>query len=300
MANNIELIKKYGADMLDEIFVAESKSAILEDLTGRSVKASDRGAKEYLVADIALTPLGNYNRATGFPDGDVNLTWTPYVCTQDRGRSFSIDKVEDTESAGLTSANLLRIYEREHIIPEVDAYRFSTLAKEAGKTVTEKLTAENVLQKLNDGIAHLTNEEVNTENVVAFISAEVEGLLKLTPLVSRIVTQEEFQKDGVTFKISRYDNIKLITVPQRRFKTEYTFDNTGFKPTEQAKDINFILTHFDAALPYKKHEAVRVFDPSINQTKDAWLFQVRIYHDFIVPKNKKNGVYVSVKNGTAA
>lgn len=71
---------------------------------------------------------------------------------------------------------------------------------------------------------------------------------------------------------------------------------TYYERTKQpAVDMNFMVVHTNAALPYKKHEKVRVFTPDQNQKADAWLFQYRLYHDLITPKNKQLGIYASIK-----
>jgi hypothetical protein len=40
---------------------------------------------------------------------------------------------------------------------------------------------------------------------------------------------------------------------------------------------------------------MKVFDPDVNQAKDAWLFQYRLYHDAFVYDNKVKGIYLHNK-----
>ena len=49
--------------------------------------------------------------------------------TQDRGRSFSFDEnaVDETNFA-LTAATVMGEFQRTKVIPEIDAYRYSTIA----------------------------------------------------------------------------------------------------------------------------------------------------------------------------
>ena len=40
----------------------------------------------------------------------------------------------------------------------------------------------------------------------------------------------------------------------------------------------------------------RIFSPAVNQDADAWKFQLRLYHDMFVLKNKTKGIYVHKKS----
>ena len=57
---------------------------------------------------ISMDGLGNYNRSTGFVTGDVTGTWENFVLSQDRGRSFTIDSMDDEETIGMAFGRLAR------------------------------------------------------------------------------------------------------------------------------------------------------------------------------------------------
>lgn len=344
--NSIELIKKYAAENLDKIFVMESVTGILENRAGVELRPVENDAEYVYIPDISMDGLGDYSRDNGFPEGDVSLSWTPYKVRKDRGRQFSIDKVVDAESAGITSAKLMNEFLRTKVIPEVDAYRLSTLANEAveDNVVPETIAANTIISKFNDVIKTYTDNEIALDNLIIFISTEVDKLIRNSTELSKQVTQADYKVGDITFKVKLYDGMPLVVVPKTRFKTSYAFGSNGFTPTvaeykltedsaldedktyytrsgtspnyvyakvtspnvnniatyyevtvPAAQDINFMVVHTNAALPYKKHQAIRVFAPEVNQNKDAWLFQYRLYHDIITPKNKQKGLYVSVK-----
>jgi hypothetical protein len=58
--------------------------------------------------------------------------------------------------------------------------------------------------------------------------------------------------------------------------------------------MNFMLVHFNAALPIKKHEVLKVFGPEVVQDFDGYKLNHRLYHDIFVPLNKRVAIYVSV------
>ena len=53
--------------------------------------------------------------------------------------------------------------------------------------------------------------------------------------------------------------------------------------------------HPSAVWQATKHNPLRIFEPGVNQTADAYLFQYRVYHDAGVYANKVNGIYVHMK-----
>ena len=61
------------------------------------------------------------------------------------------------------------------------------------------------------------------------------------------------------------------------------------------KDINFLLADVTAALGITKTAQPRIFDPSTNQTANAWRYDYRLYHDIFVPDNKTKGFYLHNK-----
>lgn len=234
MANSIALIQKYSPEILDELFVKGSCTAILE----RNLNLLKFvNANTVLIPDMVLEGLGDYNRATGFPDGDVTLAWTPHTLRKDRGKSFHIDSMDDEETAGLAFGELAKQFMRVHVIPEVDAYRLSMLAAlaTADNKAAETIAANTIISKFNGAIQKLADNEVPLEDCVLFISTAVDTLIKSTTELNRMISQIDFtNSSGVTFKLRAYENIPIIVVPPTRFKTTYDFGDEGFTPTVDA------------------------------------------------------------------
>ena len=297
MPNSIELIKKYAAENLDKIFVMESVTGILENRSGIELKPVENDAKTVLIPDIVMDGLGDYSMADGFPSGDVTVKFLPYACEKDRGKGFQIDAVQDAESAGITSGNLMSEFERTQVIPEVDAYRLSKLFAnaDAGSIVSEAIAENTIIKRFNAMIKYYQDNEIPLERVVAFISTDIDMAIKNSTELTKRVLQSDYKVGDITFKVRSYEGIPLVPVPPKRFKTAYDFGTKGFTPAAGALDISVMAVHTNAALPYKKHEKVRVFAPETNQKADAWLFQYRLYHDIITPKNKQKGIYVITK-----
>ena len=296
MPNSIALISKYGAEQLDEIFVSEAVTGILENRAGLQLKPAEHDASIVYIPDMVLSGLGDYNKSTGFPSGDVTLAWTPYQCQKDRARGFQVDAVENNETAGIVAANIMKEFMRTKVIPEVDAYRLSKLYAnaESANEVIDFIQPNEIISKFNNLIQHYMDKEIPLQSVVVFIGSTIDKLIRSTTELTRQIPQADFKVGEITFKVRKYDEMILIPVPATRFKSAYTFGSDGFTPAGGSRAINFLATHLHAALPYKKHEKIRVFDPDTNQDADAWKFQYRLYHDIITPKNKVDGIYVSL------
>ena len=60
-------------------------------------------------------------------------------------------------------------------------------------------------------------------------------------------------------------------------------------------EINFMIIYPQAVLQVQKFALPKIFSPDINQDKDAWKFQFRLYHDALVYDNKVKGIYLHKK-----
>lgn len=293
-ANNIALAELY-LPLLDEAYKADSKSAVLDTL---SDYVSFTGGNTVNIFNIDPVGMGNYDRNAGFVPGDVTGTWQPYVLETDRGRSYQVDFMDNEQAMGLVVPNLLGTVERQHIIPEVDAYRFSTYASgaAAGNVVTETLSAgAATVASIDSASVALDNAEVPYEGRVLFVSPAVYGLLRGG--ITRLVPNGE--KD-VNNMIEVYNDMRVIRVPQPRFQTAITLNAPttssgagGFAPASGASAINYMIIHPSAVLQVMQHYAPRLFSPEQNIEADAWRVQPRYCHGAWVKAHKTNGIFVS-------
>ena len=130
--NSIELITKYSTKAWDQVYKAESRSALLD---APSAQVQFTGAKTVKIAKFSATGLGNYYRNNdvandgsvfGYAGGNVGLTWEEFTLKQDRSAMYQIEKFDDEETDGLTLGAATTEINRTIIVPEVDAYCFFT------------------------------------------------------------------------------------------------------------------------------------------------------------------------------
>lgn len=281
--NNINTFKKY-AEILDEVYTTASKTGVLE--SDSTLYRQGANASEIVVPKMSMDGLSDYDRNSGYTNGSVELTFETKQFDYERGRAFSVDAMDNEETAGVAFGSLAGEFIRTKVVPELDAVHFANYAK-SGKTKTEALaTAEEILTAIREAKAEFDNNEV----------PETERFLFITPALKDIIDAA----DTTVSKEVLNTFSQVITVPQSRFNTEVTLLNAdsdgtakgGFELTGES--INFMAVHKGAVLQITKHVAPKVVTPEQNQDADAYKYGYRIYGMCDVFDNKKAGIYTSV------
>ena len=291
VGNAIALAEKY-LPILDEIYKAGSKTAIL-DTEAERVRWD--GAKKAYLFDTEMVGLSNYGRNTGFVPGDITDGWEPYEITQDRGRSFMVDAMDDEETLGLAMGTLVGEFERTQTIPELDAYRFAKYATgaAAANIKTETPTDQTIVGLIDGATAQMDDDEVPYEGRILFVNPFTYKMIKGG--ITRMVLNDE---NDINYNVEFYNDMQVITVPSGRFHTAVTINAPTTSSgaggyTAGGKVINYMIVHPTAVMQVVKHAVPRIFSPAINQEADAWKFDYRCYHDAWVKAKKTNGIYVS-------
>ena len=293
VGNVIQLAENY-VPLLDEIYKAESKTAILDTVTER---VNFTGANTVNIYTLNTVGMGNYDRNAGFVPGDVNGTWQPYVLETERGRSYMVDTLDNEESMGLAFGGLLGTVERQHVIPEVDAFRFAAYASGAASAQVVSATLSTgaaALAAVDAATAALDNAEVPYEGRILFVNPDIYGLIRGG--LTRFLQNGE---SDVDYNVTMYNDMRVISVPKPRFQTAITLNapttsagTGGYAPASGASAINFMIVHPSAILQVMKHYVPRIFSPEQNQEADAWKLNIRYTHGAWVLSQKTNGIYV--------
>ncbi len=276
MANSIALVTKYQP-LLDEVY---KHASLTGDLENSPVKFD--GSNNVKVLKLTVPPLGSYTRNSGYTSGDVTAEWESFTLTQDRGTEFSVDAMDDEETLGMTFGKASSEFIKLSVTPQVDAYRFAKMAQtENIGTVTGAAlsTADNTIKAIQTAMTAMDESEVSPEGRILYITPTHKGLID---------SLESYKSKAVMDRFA-----KVITVPQTRFYTKVTISDTGFaKDATDGKNINFMIVDPKAVFAVAKHRKLRVFGPDVNQKRDDYLFQYRLYHDMFVYPNKAAGVYL--------
>ena len=287
--NNITLAQKY-LPILDEVYKRGSLTSMFD-----TAQAEFVGANTVQLFNYDSVGMANYSRDAGYVMGNITAGWEDYTITQDRGRAFQIDAMSNEETLGMTLASALSEEERVHIIPEVDAYRFSKWAGTTGvssATGTITVGTTNVADLIAAAEAQMDNDEVPYEGRVLYVSPKAYQALKGN-IERRIINSE----NNVNMNVEYFDDMQVIRVPQGRFVDAITLNapttaagQGGY--TASGNNINFMIVHPSAIMQVMKHRVLRVFNPNENIEADAFRVNLRYYHDTWVKDNKVKGIYV--------
>ena len=297
MLNAITKFKKY-VPLLDEVYKQAALTSVLD--SDASLASAGANADEIVIPKISMNGLGDYDRNSGYTNGDVTLTNETVKFNYERGRMFTVDAMDNEETAGIAYGKLASEFIRTQVAPEGDAFRFATYASVSGiSKVTAGATLStgaDVVAALRTATSKMDEDEVPYENRYLFITPTLKGLI------------DDMDTTKSKEVLARFTQI--IQVPQTRFYTAIDLydgktDNSdssganekvgGYVKNASAKDINFMIIHKPAVMQYNKHIAPKVITPEANQDADAWKFGYRKYGLADVYENKVAGIYLHHK-----
>lgn len=280
MANTIELRKQYST-LLDEIYKLSSLTSVLDG--PNDLVKEGANANEILIPKMSMQGLANYNKQTGYVAGGVTLEYETKKCTYDRGRMFTVDAMDNIESAGIAFGRLSGEFLRTKVVPELDAWRLAFYAQISGvETVAADLAdGKAALAALRAARGKIENVEANLATCYLFINPTVYGMIE--------------DLDTTASKKAIEGFAGIIKVPQGRFynKVDLTASGDGgYAKSSTGKGLNFLIVDKQAAIQFQKHTVSKIITPDANQDADAWKFGYRTVGIAECKDNKKDGIYV--------
>lgn len=285
----INYIKKDGG-----LFDQKINQGLLTSVLGVPEVNLVNGGKSFTLTTISTSGLQAHSRSKGFNSGTYSNDKEVYTMGQDRDVEFYVDTQDvDETNQDLAVSNISKVFIEEQVQPEIDAYRFSKMATDAGQVKEETLTVDNVYTQLKAAL--LPVRKYGAQNIIGFVSSEVMDFLERSKEFTRSITNQNVGTTALESRVTSIDGVQLVEVwDDTRFKTEYDFSD-GYKPKDTAKDINFILVAKQAVIPVVKENAIYLFAPGQHTEGDGYLYQNRLYHDLFIKKQKEDGVSVSLK-----
>ena len=300
VSNSIGLATSY-LPILDEIYKAESKTAILD--TAQDRVYYNPQTHTFNLFEIDMVGNANYSRNDGFVRGDVTAQWRSYAPQWDRGRQFNVDRIDNDEAMGMVFPSLGSEYLRTKVVPETDALRFATYSKAASdsmKTAENISTGAGAVAAIDLATEKLDDAEVPYEGRILFVSPAIYRLIKSG--ITRMVMNGD---NNIDFNVDFYDDMRVITVPSGRFNTAVTLlepdshdDVGGYTAT--GSTINFLIIHPSAIMQANCFTEPRIFSPAVNQQAQGWMWDFRQYHGAWVKHQKTNGIYVNAPTVVSA
>lgn len=287
MANSITKFKAY-IDKLDTVYQQASATSIL-DADADTVRMGAK-AGEFLIPKMSMDGLADYSRSSGYVKGDVTITYETKSCNYDRGRKFSVDAIDNEETAGIAFGKLASEFIRTKVVPEMDAFRFAKYASATGILSAAEATptaGTAVLTALQIAVNAQDEAEINVDGKILYITPTLLTLAKNVDTTKSKAILDRFEK--------------IITVPQTRFYTAIDMkDGTssnetagGYAGATGGYKINFMIINRDAVIQFGKHTVNKVVSPEENQTDDGYMFFYRAYSIAETYENKVKGIYLN-------
>lgn len=287
MANSITKFKAY-IDKLDTVYQQASATSIF-DADADTVRMGAK-AGEFLIPKMSMDGLADYSRSSGYVKGDVTITYETKSCNYDRGRKFSVDAMDNEETAGIAFGKLASEFIRTKVVPEMDAFRFAKYASATGILSAAEATptaGTAVLTALQIAVNAQDEAEINVDGKILYITPTLLTLAKNVDTTKSKAILDRFEK--------------IITVPQTRFYTAIDMkDGTssnetagGYAGATGGYKINFMIINRDAVIQFGKHTVNKVVSPEENQTDDGYMFFYRAYSIAETYENKVKGIYLN-------
>ena len=302
MANSFAEYPVVYKKKMDEVFKASAVTSILE-ASEDAISFKGTEEQEFKIQKLALQGLGTYSRTNGYTDGNITETWETHTFGQDRSRKFGLDAMDSLE-AFVKIAKVGAQFTREHVAPEIDAYRFHKICSLCSVDATADLTVDNVIAAIDTGIETLDDAEVPQEGRVMFVSNEVYRLMKQSGEFYQTRVTHDNMVTKINRKISMLDDIPVIRVPKARFYSAFTFydgvtdgqEAGGFVVADGATQLNFIIAPINILLGIIKYIDPKIVDKRFNTDSDKWIYALRVYHELFILENKLSGVYIHKKS----
>ena len=299
-ANDINYAELFQT-VLDEQIVQESVTGWMDANAGQ---IQYNGGKDVKVPKMTMTGLGDYNRATGYPEGSVNLEYETFTMTQDRGTQFLLDQMDVNETNFVANATrVMTEFQRMFVIPEVDAYRISKIATygmEGGEAEYGYTPAANtIIGALADAV------EVGGYDSYILATPETVKALEMQ-IGANNLSSVTYSQAGFDQTVPAFNGRPIIKVdPSRMVSAIQTNDLSGgagggWEKGASALDINFIVVPRTTPIAVNKLDEPKIFEPSQVQEYSGWLIDYRRYHDLWVMDNKAQEIFVNVKDAKPA
>jgi hypothetical protein len=302
MPNDIDGVALYQK-VLDEVMQEGLTSSVLE-MNPLFVKYA--GGNEMKIPDIETEGNVDYSRTGGYgTTASTTLKYKTYTFEQERAFQIEIDRL-DAEESGLDNLATLALtsQQKDHNIPEIDAYRYSKIYKEAslvGFTGVYTPAVADIFEALTTDIGTIQNKIGHNIPLMVFMSTMTGVVLDNADKIEKKLTVDAFN-GNVNNKVSFLNGTPIFRIPSDRLKNAYTFNDgtsaRGFTPKTGALNINWIIVARPSVTAIVKLANMKMFSPDVNQDNDSWKIQGRNLHTLFVPANKKDGIYVSLTPAT--
>lgn len=193
-----------------------------------------------------------------------------------------------------TIANITRTFNEFQKVPEMDAYAAQAVAAAAqgfGSVDTTALTAENILTTWDGYIAYMTDQRVNRDQIIAYMTPNAYKFLKEAAGITRFI-QADTGIRNVDRNVGRLDGVRIKEVPADIMQTAFDFTE-GWQATSGARQINMLLVNPNSVCAPIVYDTSMMSAPTA-QSKGKWLYYERYYYDVFALNQRLPGIFANI------
>lgn len=210
MAN--EFVEKYEKSIIEQFSVGSKTDGVI------SQGFSWDGARTVVLSSKGVPTLNDYKTTGDNRFGtveDLADNKTPYVITNAKSFTYTIDAVSDNDTGKLENAgaSLQRVM-RQVITPYVDTLRIAKAVAGAGHTISAgNITAENIYSLFQQASEHMDDAEVPEDNRVVWVTPAMYNLIKVCDEFTKVseMTRERAIVNGMVGDLDGFTVIKMPT-----------------------------------------------------------------------------------------
>ena len=253
--------------------------------------------KTMYIPTIETTGAHDVNRdqITGVFNRNWSNQWQAVELEMDREWDTLVDPMDIDETNDVaTIANITRAFVEFQKVPEMDAFMAQKLAGFAsafGGVSTESLTSANILAEWDKALEYMTDQRVNRDRCIAYMTPGTYKLLKQASGLTRFLEVSN-GINRVDRNVAAMDGVTIIEVPSDMMKTAYNF-TTGWAVGSSAQQINFIIVDPMAVAAPIKYETSMMSAPTA-QSKGKYLYYERYYYGAFILNQRQAGVYANL------
>ena len=230
-------------------------------------------AKTIKIPSIRTTGRVDANRdSISLAQRNYDNAWETKTLTHERKWSTLVHPMDIDETNQVASiTNITKVFNEEQKFPEMDAYLVSKLyadwttsisaeGYDAHTADTTVLSVDNILDTIDTLMLNMDNNNVPVSGRILYCTFETKKLIKNANDISRYLNVQS-AADAINRNVNRLDELEIIGVPGKLMKTLYDFTE-GYKPADNAKQINFFIVHPSAVITPVKYEFATLQAPS--------------------------------------
>lgn len=218
--------------------------------------------------------------------------WEPKTLTNERKWSTLVHPKDIDQTNQVASIqNITQTMNETQKFPEMDAYCVSTIYNlwyDQGMNPDHTvLSASNVLDVFDGMMEHMDEENVPVDGRILYVTTQVNTMLKH----AQDLVRQFNVKDGnssISRKISRIEEVEVVSVPSKLMKTEYNF-STGWKVVDGADQINMLLIHPSAVITPVSYQFAQLDEPSA-VTEGKYVYYEESFEDVFILNEHKHAI----------